>query len=53
MSKETNSYEERQRKEQARAKMKMLSFAESDVKQGRTTSLRSLKERLATSKNQE
>ena len=45
------SYEEHERREQAIAMMKMLSFAESDIKQDRTSSMESLKERLAARKN--
>lgn len=44
------SYEEHERREQAIAMMKMLSFAESDIKQGRTSSMESLKKRLAARK---
>ncbi|MEC6817129.1 MULTISPECIES: type II toxin-antitoxin system prevent-host-death family antitoxin [Photobacterium] len=45
------SYEEHERREQAIAMIKMLSFAESDIKQSRTSSMESLKERLAARKN--
>ena len=44
------SYEEYVRQEQAIAMMKMLSFAESDIKQGRTSTMESFKERLAARK---
>ena len=44
------SYEEYVRQEQAMAMMKMLRFAESDIKQGRTSTMESFKERLATRK---
>ena len=44
------SYEEHERREQAIAMIKMLSFAESDIKQSRTSSMESLKERLAARK---
>lgn len=44
------SYEEHERREQVIAMMKMISFAESDIKQGRISSMESLKERLAARK---
>lgn len=44
------SYEEYVRQEQAIAMMKMLRFAESDIKQGRTSTIESFKERLAARK---
>ncbi|PSU25760.1 prevent-host-death protein [Photobacterium phosphoreum] len=44
------SYEEYVRQEQAMAMMKMLRFAESDIKQGRTSTMESFKERLAARK---
>ncbi|MCD9513887.1 type II toxin-antitoxin system prevent-host-death family antitoxin [Photobacterium carnosum] len=44
------SYEEYVRQEQAMAMMKMLRFAESDIKQSRTSTMESFKERLAARK---
>ena len=44
------SYEEYVRQEQAMAMMKMLRFAESDIKQGRISTMESFKERLAARK---
>ncbi|MCF2163861.1 type II toxin-antitoxin system prevent-host-death family antitoxin [Photobacterium carnosum] len=44
------SYEEYVRQEQAMAMMKMLRFSESDIKQGRTSTMESFKERLAARK---
>ena len=44
------SYEEHVRQEQAIAMMKMLNFAESDINQGRTSTMESFKERLAARK---
>lgn len=44
------SYEEYVRQEQAMAMMKMLRFSESDIKQGRTSTIESFKERLAARK---
>ncbi|WP_318491912.1 type II toxin-antitoxin system Phd/YefM family antitoxin [Photobacterium leiognathi] len=44
------SYEEYQRREQAIALMKMVSFAEADVKNDRVMSSNSFKERLAARK---
>ena len=44
------SYEEYVRQEQAMAMMKMLRFSESDIKQGRPSTIESFKERLAARK---
>lgn len=44
------SYKEYDRRKQAIEMMKMISFAESDIKQGRISSMESLKEKLAARK---
>lgn len=46
----TISYEDHKRREQAIAMIKMLSFAESDIKQDRTLSMKSFKEKLVARK---
>ncbi|WP_318496312.1 type II toxin-antitoxin system Phd/YefM family antitoxin [Photobacterium leiognathi] len=46
-----SSYEEYERLEQVIAMVNMISFAESDIKQGRISSITSLKERLGARKN--